>query len=300
MLNSVAAGASHPPIIPSSVHTSRQTQSTGDPKGAAQYQFTTIDVPGTSDTEAYGINNTDLVSGFYVVNGTGHAFLWRNGILTTLPDKGSNTLLGEVNEPGFVVGNYGPFEAQHAAIYSIRANTWTTLPDVPNLPINLGNGINPQGTAVGSASMGSVAEPSGSIGWIWDGSNYSFFTVPGATGLGTEAVGINAPGQISGYFEDVNGSFHGFLKQGSRFTQIDVPGATDTFAYGINNPGDQVGYYVDQEGNVHGFVLRAGNFTTIDVPGSGGTIVTNINEPGDLTGLWFDQNGTHAFIARRH
>ena len=34
----------------------------------AQYQFTTItiDVPGTSDTEAYGVNNGRLVSGFYI------------------------------------------------------------------------------------------------------------------------------------------------------------------------------------------------------------------------------------------
>ena len=56
-----------------------------------------------------------------------------------------------MNEPGLVVGNYGPFDTQHAAIYDSGDATWTTLPEVPNLPINLGNGINPQGIAVGSA-----------------------------------------------------------------------------------------------------------------------------------------------------
>jgi hypothetical protein len=278
----------------------RTTQSIVDPSGNGQYQFTTIDVPGTSDTEAYGVNNTGLVSGFYVLNGIGHSFLWRNGTLTTVVhDPSSNTLLGDVNEPGMVAGNYGPFSIQHAAMYSIGTGMWTTLPDVPNLPINLGNGINPQGIATGSAATGSVAAPSNSIGWTWDGKKYSFFSVPGAAGFGTESVGINAPGTVSGYFQDVNGSFHGFLKEGSTFANVDVPGASDTFAYGLNNSGEQVGYYVDQLGDVHGFVLRAGKFTTIDVPGSLATLVTNINERGDLVGLWFDSNATHAFLASR-
>ena len=297
VLTPVVSRAAHPPTIPSGVHAARTTPTIVDPSGNAQYQFTTIDAPGASDTEAYGINNPGLVTGFYVVNGTGHGFLWRNGTLTTIDQgSGSNTLLGDVNEPGMAAGNYGPFDAQHAAIFSIRAGTFTTLPDVPNLPINLGNGINPQGDAVGSAAMGSVAAPFNSVGWIWDGRKYSFFSVPGAAGLGTEAIGINAPGSVSGYFQDVNGSFHGFLKQGSKFTTIDVPGATDTFAYGLNNSGEQVGYYVDQQGNVHGFVLRGGSFTTIDVPGSLATLVTAVNERGDLAGLWFDSNAIHAFL----
>jgi len=296
----VVSKASHPPVIPAVAHAARTTQSIVNSSGNGQYQFTTIDVPGTSDTEAYGISNTGLVSGFYVVNGTGHGFLWRDGTLTTVDQgSGSNTLLGDVNEPQMVAGNYGPFNIQHAAIFSIRTGMFTTLPDVPNLPINLGNGINPQGDVAGSAAMGSVAAPFNSVGWIWDGRDYSFFSVPGAAGLGTEAVGINAPGSVSGYFQDVNGHFHGFLKQGSKFTTIDVPNATDTFGFGLNNSGEQVGYYVDQQGNLHGFVLSGGNFATIDVPSSLATLVTNINERGDLVGLWFGSNATHAFIATR-
>jgi hypothetical protein len=271
--------------------------------GGPQYTFTTIDAPGTSDTEAYGINNLDLVTGFYVTNGMGHGFWWRNG--TSHPvqhssDPNENTLLGHANDLGLVAGNYGTASTQHAAIYSILENKWTPLPDVPGKPINVGNGINFWGLAVGAASMGNVAEPSNSTGWIWDGKAYSFFTVPGAAMLGTEPVGINALGLVSGYFQDAEGSFHGFLKLGSKFTNIDVPGATDTFAFGINSFADQAGYYVDQDGNIHGFVLRAGVFTTIDVPGSSATLVTDINDAGDLSGLFFDNNGTHAFIARRH
>jgi hypothetical protein len=133
MLTPVVSRASHPPIIPSVAHTVRTAQPIVDPSGTAHYQFTTIDAPGTSDTEAYGINNTGLVSGFYVVNGIGHGFLWQNGALQTVDhpgDRTSNTLLGDVNEPGMVASNYGPFDTQHAAIYSVGAGTWTTLPDI--------------------------------------------------------------------------------------------------------------------------------------------------------------------------
>jgi hypothetical protein len=301
-------------------------QSSIDPSGSSQYQFTTIDAPGASDTEAYGINNPGIVTGFYVIQGRGHGFVWRNGSLTTVDHPGAlDTLLGDVNDPGLVIGNYGPFETQHATIYNIATGTFTTLPDVPNLPVNIGDGINAQGIAVGSAGMGNVSVTFSNVGWIWDGRAYSFFSVPGSAGFGTTAGGINARGQVSGYFQDASGGFHGFLKHGSTFTQIDVPGATDTFAYAINNRTDLAGWYVDQQGVTHGFVLSGGmdqqgdnqqgdnqqgdnqgfvlsgrKFTTIDVPGSLGTMVTGINEKGELAGLWFAANATHAFIASRH
>jgi uncharacterized membrane protein len=301
MLASIVLKASHPPAISGAAHTARATQATADPSGNGLYQFTTINFPGVSDTEAYGLNDAGLVSGFYVNNGIGRGFLWRNGSFTSVvhdpDDPSENTLLGEVNGLGLVVGNYGPFTVQHAAIYSILTGQWTTLPDVPNLPINIGDGINLFGIATGSAAMGTVAGTSDSIGWTWDGRNYSFFSAPGAALAGTAPIGINDLGLVCGYFQDVNGVYHGFLKEGSRFTDIDVPGATGTYAYGLNDLGEVVGTYTDQQGNSHGFVLRAGNFTTVDVPGSLGTLVTNVNDLGDLVGLWFDANATHAFLA---
>jgi probable HAF family extracellular repeat protein len=296
LLSPVIVRAAHPHIFQAPFYLAQTAQ-----PGTKDYQFTTFDAPGTSDTEAYGINNPGVVPGFYVVQGRAHGFVWRNGSLMTVdhPDA-RNTLLGDVNEPGLVVGNYGPFDLQHAATYDIRTGTWTTLPDVPNLPMNIGNGINPQGIAVGSAAMGNLNVTFNSVAWIWDGREYSFFNVPGAAGFGTTAGGINAPGQVAGYFQDANGSFHGFLKDGSTFTQIDVPGAKDTFGYAINSRTDLAGWYVDQQGVEHGFVLSGGNFTTIDVPGSLGTLVTGINQKGELAGLWFAANATHAFTAIRH
>jgi probable HAF family extracellular repeat protein len=148
--------------------------------------------------------------------------------------------------------------------------------------------------------MGNVSATFNNVGWIWDGQAYSFFTVPGSTGFGTTAGGINAPGQVVGYFQDVNGNFHGFLKHGSTFTQIDVPGATGTFAYGINDRTDVVGWYLDQQFGEHGFVLSGGTFMTIDVPGSLATLVTGINNNGELVGLWFDSSATHGFLASHH
>jgi len=252
-------------------------------------------------TWAYGIKTPGLVTGGYYVDGW-HGALWQNGSLTTVVYPGvRHTLLGGVNPSGLVVGNYGPFLTQHAAIYDIGTGTWTTLPDVPNLPINIGNGINAQGIAVGSAGMGNLYVQSNNVAWIWDGTTYSFFTAPGSALSGTAAGGINAPGQVSGYFQDANGAFHGFVKSGSTFTQIDVPGATDTLAYAINNRTDVAGWYVDQQFETHGFVLSGGKFTTIDVPGSFGTVVTGINENGELVGYWLDANGapSGAFTASR-
>jgi len=167
------------------------------------------------------------------------------------------------------------------------------------LPLNIGNGINAQGLAVGSAGTGDLNQQLNNVAWIWDGTTYSFFIAPGSSGeFGTTAGGINSAGQVSGYYQDADGAYHGFVKNGATFTQIDVPDAIYTFAYSINDRTDVVGWYFDQQFNQHGFVLSGGKFTTIDAPGSAGTAVTAINSKGDLAGYWFDAaNVYHAFTA---
>jgi hypothetical protein len=55
------------------------------------------------------------------------------------------------------------------------------------------------------------------------------FDVPGSTN--TQAQAINSDGQIAGFYTDVAGIAHGFLRrQGGSFTSFDVPGSTGTLA----------------------------------------------------------------------
>ena len=77
--------------------------------------------------------------------------------------------------------------------------------------------------------MGTLAVSSENTGWTWNGSEYSFFTVPGAARTGTLANGVNNTGQVVGYFQDASGVYHGFLKDGEDFTTIDAPDASATF-----------------------------------------------------------------------
>lgn len=85
-----------------------------------------------------------------------------------------------------------------------------------------------------------------------------------------------------------------------RFTQIDVPNASATFAQGINARGDIVGRYLDADGAVHGFLMHKGAFSTIDVPKAFSTGARAINAQGDVVGRTVDGNGNgHGYLATR-
>ena len=75
--------------------------------------------------------------------------------------------------------------------------------------------------------------------------------VPGS--VSTEADGINAQGQIIGFFVDSAGKQHGFLHQDATFTQLDFPGATATRTAGINNSGVIAGSFADAAGVQNGW-----------------------------------------------
>src|SRR5437588_12438130 len=72
---------------------------------------------------------------------------------------------------------------------------------------------------------------------------YSFtsFDVPGATL--TAGEGINAQGEVVGFYNDSSARQHGFLLRKGAFTTVDVPGAQDSAALGINSGGDIAGVY---------------------------------------------------------
>ena len=270
------------------------------------YRFIAITLPAPS--EALGINDNGLATGAYIDPATGGwaSFVLKRGELTTgieIPGA-TDTLLGPANNSGVESGNYGDETNQRPVFYDIRRETYAPLPEIPGMPFNFGNGINDRGHGVGVAyASGDINSGGNGLGmnWFWDGRDYSFFTVPGATD-GTSVGGLNDWDQISGYYVDSTGAPHGFVKDGRNYTTLDVPGAIYTIAGALNNEGVVTGLYVNPDTSHHGFIWSKGQFFTVDanVPGSIGTEWIGLNNHGDLAGIYFDaSHAPHAVIALR-
>jgi probable HAF family extracellular repeat protein len=137
------------------------------------------------------------------------------------------------------------------------------------------------------------------------------FDYPGA--METDAIGINGPGQIVGYFISSNnsagasctanpipaGCVHGFLRSaGGSFATIDLPNSAFTQAFGINDAGQIVGTYSDASSRIHAFVRdpTSGIFTTLDDPNGVNTVAFGINGTGQIVGYFQNNNGTHGFV----
>ena len=272
-----------------------------------QYRFIAITVPVPS--EGLGINDTGLVTGAYVdpVTGGWTSFLLERGDLTTgieFPGA-TDTLLGPANNSGVESGNFGDETHARPVFYDIRRGTYAPLPEIPGMPFNLDNGINDHGHAVGVAYVSGDINGGGNglgMNWFWDGTDYSFFAVPGAEVNGASVGGLNDRDQISGYYVDSTGTPHGFVKDGANYTTLDAPGAMYTIGNALNNEGVVTGLYVNPDHSHHGFIWSKGQFTTVDanVPGSIGTEWIGLNNHGDLAGIYFDaSHAAHAVIALR-
>lgn len=109
----------------------------------------------------------------------------------------------------------------------------------------------------------------------------------------TNAQGINAPGDIVGFYVDkTNKRSHGFLLEDGAFTTIDYPNAVYTDARGINARGEIVGSYRmagEPPVNFHGYLRSPdGQFTQIDFPGHTNTIPQRITSTGLVVGCRHD------------
>ena len=256
-----------------------------------QYKF--IEIPLPSPAEALGISDSGLVTGAYVnpVTGGWTSFVLKRGDLSTgieIPGA-TDTILGPANIWGVESGNYGNETNQRPVFRDIRRGTFTPLPEIPGMPFNEDNGINDFGHGVGVAyASGDINVGGNGVGmnWFWDGRDYSFFTVPGSEVNGASVGGLNDWDQISGYYVDSTGTPHGFVKNGTNYTTLDVPGAIFTLANAINNRGEVPGLYLDASG-YHGFLWSHGEYFTVDtdIAGADGVEWFGINDNGDLAGF---------------
>jgi probable HAF family extracellular repeat protein len=115
--------------------------------------------------------------------------------------------------------------------------------------------------------VGSFRDNDGYHGFLYSGGIYTTLNGPLTNSL-THAQGINAAGQVVGWYANASGT-HGFLynPSGGTYTTLDNPLATSgTFAYGINDTGQIVGSYQDSSGRYHGFLYTSGTYIALDDP----------------------------------
>jgi probable HAF family extracellular repeat protein len=129
-------------------------------------------------------------------------------------------------------------------------------------------------------------------------SGYAFTTIDYPNGEFSVATGINARGQVVGYYFDSNFKQHAFLFSGGQYTTLNDPNGRPVDSVGeINDQGQIVGDYFDPNGG-HGFLLSRGQYTTLDNPNAVyGTVAEGINTAGQIVGIFFDSHFTrHGFL----
>jgi probable HAF family extracellular repeat protein len=224
--------------------------------------YTILDDPfGAGGTFASGINERGWVVGSYRdadnLSGHYHGFLYNGRTYTTLDDPlgtGSSYAYA-LNGAGLVVGRYIDHTGMHGFLYNPNGGTYTTLDDPLADNDTQAYGINSAGLVVGIYFQDSDT-PHGFL-YNPNGATYTTLDDPlAASGFdnpfgpsGTLAEGINAAGEIVGYYADSNGDERGFLYNGGVYTTIDDPGAFDTYAFGINKNGHVVGVRLDKFGD---------------------------------------------------
>jgi hypothetical protein len=271
--------------------------------------FISFDVPGGVGTVSAGINDSDVVTGFYTNPSTGATVGFErradgtfiNPIVEPKDNAGFTRGLG-INDAGTVVGDFLHNTSTTSLFhgYLLNGSTFKQF-NIAGVPTTGLYGVNNRGDLVGTLSTTSGDQLGfidvGNVGGT--GGTVTEFSPPGASS--TFGSGLNDLDQAVGVFTDASNVTHGYLRDADgTFTQLDFPGAVDTGANGINDTGEIVGnYFTDSAGDGAGFIYESGAYYSFSFPGAVGyTDILGVNNAGDITGTYVDANGVqHGFIA---
>ena len=277
---------------------------------ASAQTYKQVDYPGAIATTLNGGPNPQgtSVGGYTDTSGVIHGFTLTNGGVFTSFDPPGSTLTSPnfISPQGVIVGSYldstTPVPVSHGFI--LNGGKYTTV-NAPGAAGTVLTGINPSGEISGftcsDPACGGTGNATTNQSFVRStNGNYTFFNPPGATSSQTSTV--NPSGAVVGNFTN-NGTStcftecQGYLLFQGKYTAINFPGFTFTFAGGGNPPNDVAGTYIDTSGTGHGFLFSNGNYTSFDYPEAVFTEATGINPGGVIVGIYFDSAIVeHGFI----
>lgn len=211
-----------------------------------------IHIHRATDVFAFGINDSGEVAGRYTdTAGASHAFLRDgSGNITSFDVPGANgTSATGIDNSGAVGGGYG--DANRAGHGYIRYPDGSIATfDPPGSSNTFVRGLNNEG-----AVSGYFIGTGGYQGFIRnaDGTIATFFAPE--DGYRIVDTVIDDKGMAAGQYNYSGVPYHSFLrKPNGSISNIDVPGAANTYAQAIDRGGVVAGAFDDEDGNGHGFI----------------------------------------------
>jgi hypothetical protein len=252
---------------------------------ASAQTWSTIDVPGSLNTQAWGVSAGIVVGDYYNSFSPNrlYGYIYNTGdnVYTTIQDPSAGsadydgTVLTGVSGSeyvGFFVAN----GVNNGFLYN--GSSFTTLDDP----------LGTEGTQIygvsGKNIVGSYVDSAGaSHGFLYNGSSFTTIDDPLANetaNLGTFIHGISSSGELVGYYYTGNGGYSAFTDVGGTFTTLSEPNAVQssggTFIFGVAG-NELVGGYFDQSTG-HGFTYNGSTWTKLDYPGYfTGTYATGVD-----------------------
>ncbi|MBI3475218.1 MAG: hypothetical protein HY010_05775 [Acidobacteria bacterium] len=251
------------------------------------FQYTTLQVPGSSYTVALGINNSGQIVGSFVVNDKQSGFLYSGGSFQTIACPNSSfTIAQGINDSGVIVGWCDPTGSAQGFIYQ---NGNFAYLNYPGSTLTALMGVNDLGDIVGVYQLGSQ------FGFVYR--NGVFKTL----GTARSANGINQSETIAANI--CGARCHGIVKAKTKkgwtvVQKVQYPGAASTGLGGINDNGDLSGAWgPTQDGQQEGFVYfkDTNTFFGFNIQHSPDMEVTGINNSRQVVGFYGTGSGLHGF-----
>jgi hypothetical protein len=266
-------------------------------RGATEFSFTSIEVPGATFTQATGVGPGGDIVGHYLLDGAIRGFLLRRGEFTTIDFPGAGvTIARGIGPNGHIVGTFRwPGEVLPVERGFLRSpeGEYSEVA-VEGYKHVIPQRILPDGTIVGCvhdddtmASMKAVM-----IGRRATRVDHIFASMHnGATPNGRRLAGL--------YTNTAAGRVEGYVLENGVFTPLLAPGSVFTAAWDMNPAGDVVGVYNLPGPVVRGFLFTRDGYTTIHFPGAAHTRAFGINAAGDVVGHYIAGGVTRGYVASR-
>jgi hypothetical protein len=265
-----------------------------DGRVGRDYDFDTLDVPGSLTTVAADITDRGVVVGWFEQDSVVRGFVHDRGAFTPVTYPGASlTRVTSMAADGSLAGAYRMRSESKVAWHGFVRRPSGEFLEVkhPDHPHGMAQRILDDGTILGcyhgddyTTSMRGIVVKEGRI---------SVSDLPASMHSGASPDGRRVVGLLSS-------DGRAYLIEGERVTYLEAPGSSATEAWDVNGAGLVVGAAIDSAKRASSVLFSSGVWTPLEVPGARTSVAFGINARGDVVGGWEDSLGRRrAFVARR-